>query len=116
MLKRSLRIALILATLPQVALPGGTPNPTHGPTPRNRRIDAPGQKVPTPEPSACDLALDACKSLVEAQDKEITQLKSDQGKLAKSLVDAENRSVLPTLVWVTVGVVIGAALGSRLLR
>jgi peptidoglycan hydrolase CwlO-like protein len=55
---------------------------------------------------SCDLAIDACKTLVEAQDTQISHLKQDKKDLEKKL-NEESDPLIPNWLWAVMGVIVG---------
>lgn len=66
---------------------------------------------------ACDITLQVCLSVVDAQEKQITDLQVGYKAMAESKVDAAKDSVLQSLPWwvyTIVGGVVGYEIGKRL--
>lgn len=59
----------------------------------------------------CDNALAACQVVVHEQDQAIVHLKQQVKDTTDKLVEAERAPLIPTWAWVTIGVVIGGAVG-----
>ncbi len=80
-------------------------------------LGAVGAPPPSATPSeACPKALHACISLSQAQDDQITQLKQDKTQLAQALAKANQAPLLPIWAWVTLGVLAGTVLGSKIVK
>lgn len=62
---------------------------------------------------ACDLALEGCKKVVEAQDESIKHLKANVAELQTELVKAkENERVMPDWMLLSLAALAGFAVGS----
>ena len=81
-----------------------TPTPTYPSSP----------KPSLPVLKACDLALNACRDVVKAQDEQITQLKQDNQAFADALEANTKDPLLPTWAWVLIGAAAGVIVVSKL--
>lgn len=64
----------------------------------------------------CDKALTACRELVLAQDEQAEHLKEQVKQLQGELVEATKPNVIPTWMWVTLGVAAGVFLGHTFIK
>lgn len=59
----------------------------------------------------CDNALTACQKVVIAQDAAIEHLKQQVKDTTDKLIEAERQPLIPTWVWITLGLTAGGVIG-----